>query len=55
MMLLLCVGREMKRDGCVEAKRPRVENRQGHVLCFGSVEIDEGLGLETLISHNQSP
>lgn len=55
VMLLLCVVREMKGDGCVEAKGPRVEKWQGQVLWFGFVEIDEGLGLETLISHNQGP
>lgn len=52
----------MKRDGCVEAKKQKEREKAmgGEIagtcsVFFGLVEIDEGLDLETLISHNQGP
>lgn len=55
MVLLLCVVREMKIGGCVEAKKGAMGGATAGTFLgyFGSVEIDEGPGSEALISRNQ--
>lgn len=60
--LLLCVVREVWREMDVwRRKEKKRERATGGVIAgtcsvfFGLVEIDEGLDLETLISHNQGP